>query len=50
MDLFVNVRSDFTVVGGRHPVVEAMQMEDGQTFVHNDCNMSLQSRLWLVTG
>lgn len=43
-------RSEFTVIGGRHPVVEAMQFEEGQTFVRNDCNMSQQSRLWLVTG
>lgn len=40
----------FHVRGGRHPNVEVLQMASGQSFVTNDCNLSLEQRLWLVTG
>ena len=40
----------FDVVGGRHPVVEAALAKSGERFVANDCTLSEQSRLWLVTG
>jgi DNA mismatch repair protein MutS len=40
----------FEVEGGRHPVVEAALLKSGSSFVANDCNLSPDSRLWLVTG
>lgn len=38
----------FVIKGGRHPVVEAA-LEAG-AFVANDCDLSEQQRLWLITG
>ena len=41
----------FSVIKGRHPVVEAVSHADDQTaFVANDCNLNDAQRLWLVTG
>ncbi len=40
----------FEVEGGRHPVVEAAVASSGERFVANDCALSADSRLWLVTG
>ncbi|WP_184002165.1 DNA mismatch repair protein MutS [Stakelama sediminis] len=40
----------FEVSGGRHPVVEAALAKSGERFVANDCILSENSRLWLVTG
>ncbi len=40
----------FEVEDGRHPVVEAAVAASGERFVANDCRLSEQSRLWLVTG
>ena len=41
----------FLITGGRHPVVEAMaDPAAGQSFVANDCDLSSQQRLWLLTG
>ncbi len=40
----------FEVEGGRHPVVEAAVAQSGGRFVANDCRLSEDSRLWLVTG
>ncbi|WNO55101.1 DNA mismatch repair protein MutS [Stakelama saccharophila] len=40
----------FEVEGGRHPVVEAALHKAGERFVANDCTLSEDSRLWLVTG
>ena len=42
--------SRFEVVGGRHPVVEEALKGGGTAFVANDCRLSEDSRLWLVTG
>ena len=42
--------SCFDVRGGRHPVVEAAVAAQGARFVANDCCLSEQERLWLVTG
>ena len=42
--------SCFDITGGRHPVVEAAVAKAGERFVANDCQLSEQSRLWLVTG
>jgi DNA mismatch repair protein MutS len=45
----------FTVVGGRHPVVEQALAGDGGPFIANDCDLSpppdqKSGRIWLVTG
>lgn len=40
----------FEVAGGRHPVVESAVAKSGGRFVANDCRLSPESRLWLVTG
>ncbi|MFM9829629.1 MAG: DNA mismatch repair protein MutS [Sphingomonas sp.] len=40
----------FDIVGGRHPVVEAAVNRAGGQFVANDCALSPEQRLWLVTG
>ena len=41
----------FTVVGGRHPVVEAaLQASGAPPFVANDCDLSADRRVWLLTG
>ncbi len=40
----------FEIEGGRHPVVEAALNKSGGRFVANDCALSPDSRLWLVTG
>ena len=38
------------IEGGRHPVVEAALAKSGAAFVANDCTLTPDSRLWLVTG
>ena len=38
------------IEGGRHPVVEAAVAAAGGRFVANDCRLSPDDRLWLVTG
>jgi len=40
----------FEVEGGRHPVVEDALRASGTRFVANDCRLSEDERLWLVTG
>ena len=40
----------FEVEAGRHPVVEEALKAGGARFVANDCKLSEESRLWLVTG
>ena len=40
----------FEVEGGRHPVVEEALKASGARFVANDCRLTEESRLWLVTG
>jgi DNA mismatch repair protein MutS len=42
--------SCFEVEGGRHPVVEDALRAGGARFVANDCRLSEDNRLWLVTG
>jgi len=39
----------FEIVGGRHPVVEAMLPEGPNAFVANGCDLS-DGQLWLLTG
>ncbi|HST36105.1 MAG TPA: DNA mismatch repair protein MutS [Allosphingosinicella sp.] len=38
------------IEAGRHPVVEDALKASGARFVANDCRLSEESRLWLVTG
>ncbi|WP_442615089.1 DNA mismatch repair protein MutS [Parasphingopyxis sp.] len=40
----------FQVEGGRHPVVERAVEQQGERFVANDCRLSPEERLWIVTG
>jgi DNA mismatch repair protein MutS len=41
----------FRIEGGRHPVVEAaLRRQNAGAFVANDCDLSPERRLWLVTG
>eukprot|EP00027_Filamoeba_sp_ATCC50430_P000569 CAMPEP_0168542732 /NCGR_PEP_ID=MMETSP0413-20121227/1501_1 /TAXON_ID=136452 /ORGANISM="Filamoeba nolandi, Strain NC-AS-23-1" /LENGTH=397 /DNA_ID=CAMNT_0008572621 /DNA_START=1225 /DNA_END=2415 /DNA_ORIENTATION=- len=40
----------FEVTGGRHPTVEAIQGDKGESFVSNDCSLSSEKYFWLVTG
>ncbi|WP_243451089.1 DNA mismatch repair protein MutS [Sphingosinicella sp. CPCC 101087] len=40
----------FEVEAGRHPVVEEALKASGGRFVANDCHLTEDSRLWLVTG
>jgi DNA mismatch repair protein MutS len=47
--LFVD-HACFDVAGGRHPVVEEAVRARGGRFVANDCTLSDDERLWLVTG
>jgi DNA mismatch repair protein MutS len=42
--------SCFEVEAGRHPVVDDAVRASGGRFVANDCRLSEESRLWLVTG
>ena len=40
----------FSISRGRHPVVEAALQAAHAAFVPNDCDLSKERRLWLVTG
>ncbi len=48
----VNAGTALDIGGGRHPVVEAAlsRAGDGDTFIANDCALTPESRLWLLTG
>ncbi len=45
----VEESSVFQIEQGRHPVVELSQQEGG-TFVPNDCNLTSQENIWIITG
>jgi DNA mismatch repair protein MutS len=39
------------IIGGRHPVVEkALKENNKEAFVDNDCHLTPEERLWLLTG
>jgi|OM-RGC.v1.000239624 DNA mismatch repair protein MutS len=40
----------FEIEAGRHPVVEATLPEGPSAFVANDCRLTPEDRVWLVTG
>ena len=44
--------TDFRIVAGRHPVIEAAiaASAEGGGFVANDCALHVDDRLWLLTG
>ncbi len=46
----VDTSRDFSVSGGRHPVVEALAVDGAAGFVANDCTLADEGRLWLLTG
>lgn len=46
----VDASRTFAIVRGRHPVVEAALGKASSNFVPNDCDLSGDKRLWLVTG
>lgn len=47
----INEDTSFSIIKGRHPVVEAALRTNGDdAFVPNDCNLSNDQRLWLLTG
>ncbi len=41
---------NFEIIGGRHPVVEAVLKKQSSPFVPNDCNLNPSNKLWLLTG
>lgn len=40
----------FEIAGGRHPVVENALKKSNESFVHNDCTLSMNKRVSLITG
>ncbi|MBC7519688.1 MAG: DNA mismatch repair protein MutS, partial [Sandarakinorhabdus sp.] len=46
----VDATTAFHIEAGRHPVVEAAVKAQRGQFVANDCDLSADARLWLVTG
>jgi DNA mismatch repair protein MutS len=47
----VDLSKSFEIINGRHPVVElAIKETSGNTFIPNNCNLSEQNSLWLLTG
>jgi DNA mismatch repair protein MutS len=46
----VDASTAFAITAGRHPVVEAATRRSGQRFTPNDCDLSADRRVWLVTG
>ena len=45
----INGSLNFNILDGRHPVVEA-EIGAGGAFVSNNCDLSSQQKLWLITG
>ena len=43
----VDETTQFEIKGGRHPVVEVIAEDD---FIKNNCNLSGDERLWMLTG
>jgi DNA mismatch repair protein MutS len=41
---------EFNIEKGRHAVVEKSLSSSGDEFIHNDCALSEENRLWLLTG
>lgn len=41
---------ELAIIGGRHPVIEYSLQYDHDSFVANDCSLSDEQRVWLITG
>ncbi len=46
----VDASTAFHISAARHPVVEAATLRTGNRFTPNDCDLSSDRRVWLVTG
>ena len=46
----VDASTAFHIESGRHPVVELAVRKSGTRFTPNDCDLSADRRVWLVTG
>ncbi len=46
----VDASTAFHITSARHPVVEAAVNKTGTRFTPNDCDLSTDRRVWLVTG
>ncbi|MFK7839059.1 MAG: DNA mismatch repair protein MutS [Bdellovibrionales bacterium] len=46
----IDTSQNFSIQGGRHPVVESALKKTSNNFIPNDCNLSEKQRLWLLTG
>jgi DNA mismatch repair protein MutS len=46
----VDETTAFEIKGGRHPVVENALRKQNAAFIANDCALSEEKRLWLLTG
>ncbi|MEM6338537.1 MAG: DNA mismatch repair protein MutS [Pseudomonadota bacterium] len=40
----------FEIKGGRHPIVEKALKKSRESFIHNDCSLEFDERVWLLTG
>lgn len=40
----------FSIIEGRHPIVEKALRKNNEPFVSNDCSLNPGQRLWLLTG
>ncbi|CAG2173489.1 unnamed protein product [Oppiella nova] len=40
----------FEIIGGRHPVIEQNLLSNSKNFIKNDCTLSENNRIWLITG
>lgn len=47
---YVDDSQNFSIKGGRHPVVEAGLGETDGKFIKNDADISASQKLWLLTG
>jgi DNA mismatch repair ATPase MutS len=46
----MNSGTSHNIVGGRHPVVESSNSDQGRKFTPNDCILDDKERIWLITG
>lgn len=46
----INNSSEFNIIQGRHPIIEAALKTQKQEFIANDCNLNEGENLWLITG
>lgn len=46
----LNTSSVHKIIGGRHPTVQGGLMEQGRSFVTNNCFVGDQENIWLITG